>query len=43
MKTADGMTGRPALPRALGGDGEAAGQFVSGALGELVEGGTEIE
>jgi hypothetical protein len=43
MKTADGMTGRQALDKALEGDGEAAGEFISGAIGELVEGAAEIE
>lgn len=43
MKTADGMTGREALQKALGGDGEAAGEFVSGAMGELVGDAAEIE
>ena len=43
MRTADGLTGREALGRALAGDGEAAGQFVMGAIGEVVEGAAEIE
>ena len=34
MKTADGMTGRQALERALEGDGEALGEVISGAVGE---------
>jgi len=43
MKTADGMTGRQALEKALEGDGEALGEFVSGAIGEIVVRGAEIE
>jgi RHS repeat-associated protein len=43
MTTADGMTGREALGRALAGDGEALGQFGLGAVGEVVEGAAELE
>ncbi len=43
MKTVDGMTGRQALEKALAGDGEAAGQFLSDGIGELVDGGAEVE
>ena len=43
MSTSNGMTGRQALQQALEGDGEAAGQFVMGAMGEVVEGAAEIE
>jgi hypothetical protein len=43
MKTADGTTGREALGRALEGDEEALGEFISGAIGEVVEGAAEIE
>jgi RHS repeat-associated protein len=41
MTTADGMTGREALGRALAGDGEAFGEFAAGAVGEVVMGAAE--
>jgi hypothetical protein len=41
MTTADGMTGREALGRALAGDGEAFGQFAASAVGEVVMGSAE--
>lgn len=40
MKTADGLTGREALGNALAGDEAALGEFVLGAAGEIVEGGS---
>jgi RHS repeat-associated protein len=43
MTTADGMTGREALEKALQGDGEALGDFISGVIGTVVEGTAEIE
>jgi hypothetical protein len=43
LKTADGLTGRQALQRALQGDGEAVGDFISGAIGKIVEGAAELE
>jgi RHS repeat-associated protein len=43
MKTGDGMTGREALQKALQGDGEAFGEFVTGAVGEVAEGIAVVE
>jgi hypothetical protein len=43
MPTADGMTGREALEKALAGDGEAAGEFINAVVGEVVVDAIKIE